>query len=112
VIYTAIQLKEYGFSPDGRTAGITHKLEWFLRQGGCEQIERKTHTLNFSGGTKAWTDFYQNAQVWGQLCQPLLLSVGVVSQKEGNTLYQQMLLEMYAEDFCGVWFYLSVWDKG
>ncbi len=28
-----------------------------------------------------------------------------------DQLYQQILIEMLAEDFCGVWYYMTAWGN-
>jgi SAM-dependent methyltransferase len=105
----AARIAGYGFSPDGRTLGITHKLGSFLRGVGCQNVQVRAYAIDFSGDTDAWGSLYRNYEILFKLGQPLLLKTGVATQEEVDQLYQQMLIEMHAQDFSGVWYFLSAW---
>lgn len=105
----ALHLTGYGFSPDGRTFGITPMLERLLHEAGYQNIQQKAHAINFSAGSEPWADFYHNYDILFTLMQPLLLRTQVATQEESDKLYQQAIIEMNADDFCGIWHYLSVW---
>jgi SAM-dependent methyltransferase len=98
----------YGFSPDGRTIGITPMLPRLLRSAGYQRVQRRAYALELSAQTEHWADDYRNYEVAYLLLQPFLVKTGVISQPEVERLYQQMLAEMRAPDFCGMWHFLTV----
>ncbi|MBV9707320.1 MAG: hypothetical protein JO125_07920, partial [Chloroflexi bacterium] len=62
-------------------------------------------------GTEAHEACYQNAMVFYQLIKPFLIKMGVTTPQEFDQLYQQVLIEMLSEDFCGMWLLLSAWGQ-
>ena len=109
--YQASWQAGYGFSVDGKTLGITHMLPTLLRQTGLHTLQFRAHVLEVSAGTDAWSDFYRNAEVGGQQARPFFVKMGVVTKAEIEALYQQAFIEMYSEEFRGMWHYLSVWGS-
>ncbi len=106
-LYQSFQQAGYGFSADGRTLGMTHVLPSFLRKAGYQSVRRQAHTLEFSMHTEGWIDFYRNAEMGYKLSQPFFVKSGATTQEEAERLYQQMLIEMHGEDFCGMWHYVT-----
>ncbi len=105
--FQVLQRNGYCFSVDG-TVGLAHKLPRLLREAGCQSIQQIGHCLDFSGDTDAWTAIYRNLEVVHASALPLLVKAGVTSQEEAEAQYQSMLIELHADDFCGVWHYVSV----
>lgn len=102
----------YGFSPDGSSLGITSMLSRLLRTAGYTNIQRAAHTLEFSiEEEEAWTDFYRNMEIGYALAKPVFVKTGVATQEEFEQCYQQMLIEMHAATFCGLWDFVTVWGK-
>jgi SAM-dependent methyltransferase len=99
----------YGFSPIGRTVGVTSVIPKLLRDAGYQDVQHAAYALDFSRGTDAWANVYRDAEVVGRLLQPLLINTGVTTEEEAEQLYQQMLIEMHADDFCGMWHYMTIW---
>lgn len=99
----------YGFSPDGQSLGITPMLPRFLRDAGYQDIRAAAHVLDFSVDTDAWLDFYRNVEVGYEMAKPLFVKLGVTTQEDIERVYQQMLIEMRAETFCGMWHFVTVW---
>jgi ubiquinone/menaquinone biosynthesis C-methylase UbiE len=97
------------FSPDGRWLGTTAVLSTFLRRVGCHTIGLKAHVIDYSAGTQAHAGFYQNWQVGFQLIQPFFVHMGVTTSAEMKQVYEQMLHEMMAEDFCANYFLVTAW---
>ena len=98
-------------SPDGRRVGITPMLSKFFRDAGYVHIQHKAHVLDCSAGSQAYLDVYQDYMAAYKLMQPYLVKMGVTTQDEVEGVYQRMLEEQQAQDFCEVWFYLSVWGE-
>jgi ubiquinone/menaquinone biosynthesis C-methylase UbiE len=99
----------YGFSPDGRSFGITHMLGGFLREVGCEQIESRMHVVDFSADSPAWADIFHNYDIAFRAIQPVLVKMGIATQDELDQLHQQYIIDMHQVTFRGVWPYMSVW---
>jgi hypothetical protein len=53
-------------------------------------------------------DFYRNSEIIYQLAKPYFLETNVTTEEELTQLYGQMLIELSAEDFCGMWHYMTV----
>lgn len=107
----ALHVSGQSFSPDGRHVGITPMLGRFLRDAGYQDIQNTLYTIDYSADTENHADGYQDLVVFHKLVQPLLVKTGVTTQEEAEHLYQQMLEELQSPDFCGIWYYLSVWGK-
>ena len=101
----------YGFSPDGRTLGLTPMLPRLLRTAGYQHIQLQTHVMEQSAETEYWADCYRNYEVAYSLLQPFLVKAGVIAQEDLSRLYQQMLIEMHYDDFCALWHFTSVWGE-
>lgn len=99
------------FSPDGLHISITPMLSRFLRNAGCTDIQYAAHAIDFSAGSEAHEEFFQNMMIGLQLLQPFLLKLKVITQEEIDLLYQQALTEVQADDFCAVLYYLSAWGR-
>ncbi len=98
-------------SPDGRRVGITPMLGKFFRDAGYVNIGYKAHVLDCSAGALAYQDVYQDYMAAYKLMQPYLVKMGVTTPEEVEGVYQRMLEEQQAQDFCEVWFYMSVWGE-
>lgn len=101
----------YTFSPDGRTNGINPVLARMMRQAGIHNIQRKAHVLDYSAGTDAWGDMYENARIGCELMRPFLLKLKVISEEDLDQLIRQMLIEMNSEEFCGIWCFVTTWGN-
>lgn len=107
----ALQRTGQGMYAHGNTMCLTPSLEGMLQAAGFEAIRHKAHAINFSAGTEAHADLCRGHQLAFQLMQPFLLAAQVATQQELDQLLQQMYLEMLADDFKGMWYFLTVWGK-
>jgi len=99
----------YGFSVDGRTLGATTTLPWLLRKMGYRNVHNLARTLEFSSDCQeAWQDMYRNLQAASYLAPKFYLKAGVIAQEEIEPLYQRAFMEMLAEDFRGMWHFVTV----
>ncbi len=101
----------YGFAPNGYHAGVSFMLRRLLQDAHYDTIESQAHCLDYSSGTEAHSPFYQNLLVAFQLPQPFLLKANVLTAEEVDRLYEQLPVEMLADDFCGMSFFLTVWGE-
>lgn len=107
----ALQRTGRSFSPDGRHLGITPMLEYFLRKAGFEHLQKRPYVLDASMGSEAYSSNYQNIMAVHKMLQPFLVSKGLITDEEFEPLYQQSLAEMQLEDFCSLWYFLTVWGQ-
>src|SRR5207245_595278 len=98
-------------SPDGHHFGITPRLHSFLRDAGCQQIGQRAHVINFSFGTPAYESMYANCEIAFRQVHPFMIKMGVETPEAIEQSYQRMLLEMRLDDFCALWYYLTVWGQ-
>jgi ubiquinone/menaquinone biosynthesis C-methylase UbiE len=107
----AVKISGLGFSPDGRTCGITPMLGHFLLQAGCHNLQQRSFVLDYSVGTPSHNGIYQNAVIAYQLALPFLLKTAVTTSEEFDQLYHLMEMEMLADDFRALWYFLSAWAE-
>ena len=107
----ALDFMGKSFSPDGRHLGITPLLEPFLTKGGYQNIKTMPHIIDWSVGTNAHEGWRQNSVVLLQNVRSFMLETGVVAAEEYEALYQQTLIDMLADDFCGILFLLTAWGE-
>lgn len=100
------------FAPaGGRNAGLTPMLGRFLRGAGFVNIQREAHAIDFSASEPAHESMCRDIMVAGALAVPLLTKTKVASEAEIQELSQQATADMFADDFCGIWYLLSVWGR-
>jgi SAM-dependent methyltransferase len=100
------------FSPDGRHMGTTVVLSRLLREAGFQQIRQEWYASDFSIGTDLYKDFfYPNFVTSYQIGQPFLVKLGVTTQEEVTQLYNRMLVEICANDFCAIANGLKTWGR-
>ncbi len=99
------------FSPDGRTTCTTPVLRRFLLEAGCQNIQRKPLVIDWSAGTEDHAPFFEDIRTLMKLVQPFLIEMGETTQEEADRLYHQAEMEMMSEDFCALWYLLTVWGE-
>jgi ubiquinone/menaquinone biosynthesis C-methylase UbiE len=107
----ALYRAKQSLSPTGYFLGVVPVLKWFLRRAGYQHVRHMAHAVDFSAGTEAYDDSFRDMQALFSLGQPFLLKWGVTTKEEIERLYQQMLIEMLSEDFCGMGFLLTAWGE-
>jgi ubiquinone/menaquinone biosynthesis C-methylase UbiE len=98
-------------SADGRNLGIAPRLQRFLHEAGCVNIQERASALDFSAGAEQQLSGYRDLTVAFALMQPFLTGVGVTTQDKFEQLYQQLTVEMSEERFCGLVYTLTVWGQ-
>ncbi len=107
----AIYLAGRSFSPNGQLGGVPTMLWRLLRDAGYQNIQYQAHAMNFSLGSDAHKSMYHNWMVAFKLLQPFMVKMGVIGQKEVESLYQHVLTEVQQDQFCGLWFFLTAWGE-
>jgi ubiquinone/menaquinone biosynthesis C-methylase UbiE len=107
----ALKRAGLSLSPDGRSYGITPMLGRFMRDAGCQNIQRKPFVVDWSAGMEAHDVIAEDIRVLIKLLQPFLIKTGMTTQEEFDQLYQEAELEMLSDDFCALWNFLTVWGE-
>lgn len=105
----ALWRTKHGFSPDGRTVGLTPMLPTLLRAAGYQNIQIKAHVLDQSAGAPAWMDSYRNYEAAYAQLQPLFVKTGLITKEDVEQLYQQLLAEIHSDDFRAMWNFMTAW---
>ena len=88
-----------GLSTDGRTIAVISHFSSLLADAGFQNIQEQKYTLDFSANTPLYTGFYQDALSGFQVLKPWFIHLSLISETDFQLLYQQMLIEMSADDF-------------
>jgi ubiquinone/menaquinone biosynthesis C-methylase UbiE len=99
------------FSPDGRNTGNTPVLRRMLREAGCRNIQMQPWVIDWSAGSPDHEAFFEDIRTLMKLVQPFLIGMGETTQEEADRLYHQAEMEMISEDFCALWYLLTVWGE-
>jgi ubiquinone/menaquinone biosynthesis C-methylase UbiE len=95
--------------PLGSHWGATAMLRAHLLAAGCQQIRVVSHLLDYSAGTRANESIYKNFSISHKLIQPFLLKMGVATQEELDTLYDQCFTDMLSDSFSALWCFVTAW---
>jgi SAM-dependent methyltransferase len=98
----------YGFSPDGNSVGLIHTFPRLLRDCGYQQVRLHPHALEYSANTDAWADQYHNIEIAGYQMKSLLIKLDLISSEAFDEMFQQALIDMHRETFCGVLHFTTV----
>jgi SAM-dependent methyltransferase len=102
----------YSFSVNGKTIGLTHRLPYLLRSQGYQEVQQIGYALDFSIDREdAWALMRDNAVIGMQKACDLFVKVGFASREEADGLYSQMMIDLYSENFSGVWHYATIQSK-
>lgn len=99
----ALWLAGYGFSPDGNTLGMTTMVPRLLYRAGYQNLRYHAHAQWNGIEVKEEINYHRNTAIIFQTIQPFLVQTGVATQEEVQKLYQQMLIEIHQDDFCGMY---------
>lgn len=109
----ALARNAQSYAPNESIPGltITPLLRHFLQDAGVHHVQEKASVLNYSAGTSVTASVYENYKIVYKLGQPFLVAHRVATQPYLDELYEQMLVEMLADDFCGVQYFLTAWGR-
>lgn len=99
------------FSPTGAHLGITPVLNRIMRNAGFTHIQSKAHGVDISSGTQAHQGYFNDVRSAFPLVHPFLQKWVGTTKEEMQSLHQEALTEMLADDFCGLWFIYTIWGE-
>jgi SAM-dependent methyltransferase len=93
--------KQYGFSCDGATLGITPVLPSLMRQAGIHK-PMKNFFYGFDGSSDGpWhMDWFRMAEITYTQAIPLIVKAQLTTEEAALQQYKTMLTEMLRTDFC------------
>ena len=109
LFFQALQKAGMVLPTDHHSFGITPLLGRMLRKTGYLNVRRKSHALDFSADTEIHQAMFENFMTGTQLVQAFLTKTGVATPQEAEELIQQQTIEMLSDDFCALWYYLTVY---
>ncbi len=102
----------YSFSANGKSIGITHRLPYLLRLEGYEEVQQTGYAFDFSTDMKSsWGLMRDNAVTGMKKACELFVHVGFATDEQVDGLYNQMMADLYGEDFSGVWHFATIQGK-
>jgi ubiquinone/menaquinone biosynthesis C-methylase UbiE len=111
IFLQACRLGRLTFSPTGRSSGLSPKLGYFLRQAGCQSVRTHASIIDWSVGTDAYAPVAQDFKMFFRLLQTFMVAVGATTNEELEQLYQDIEIELRAEDFCALWTFYTAYGQ-
>jgi ubiquinone/menaquinone biosynthesis C-methylase UbiE len=108
LIMQALWKAGYGFSPDGRSFGLSHILPSLLREQGYQQIQLFAYALEGSAKMESWADGYHDIETLSLQMKPLLIKLGLITDEAFDQLYKRALADMQSDEFRGMGYFLTV----
>lgn len=107
----AMQRVGQAFALNSYSIGLLPMLGRWLQQAGYEQVQRKSHILDFSAGTDAYRVMTQDFALAAELGRPFLLKLGLATEEELDQLRAQMADEVARDDFSGMSLLVTTWAR-
>jgi ubiquinone/menaquinone biosynthesis C-methylase UbiE len=110
-MWMPILLKRAGFtfSPDGRSFVVMTVMRRLLREAGFENIQKMAQSIEIAPGVEGYSMAVDNTKVTFQTVMPTLVKMGITTPEEFEHVYNTALLDMLADDFSALSFYLTMW---
>jgi ubiquinone/menaquinone biosynthesis C-methylase UbiE len=96
------------FTPNDAVLGSTAVLPSLLRRAGYQNVQNVAHAIDWSANTRWHDASCQNALIGFRLLKPFLLRHQAITEQAFQQAYQRMEQELQAEDFCGMWYFVTV----
>lgn len=111
LLLNAFSITGRNIGPTARNFGITTVLPRLLSNAGCDDVEYASNSLDFSTGTEAHDGFYQDYMASFHLGKDFIVSLKLTTAEQYDEIYEQMLREMVADDFCAMNYNLTAWGR-
>ncbi len=96
------------FSPSGQQLGIVPVLAYLISQAGFQDIRQVPHMLDGSLGTEFYEAARNDMLLACKLFEPFVIGLGVTTPEEFDKAYEQMQVEMLADNFRSLALMLTV----
>lgn len=67
--------------------------------------------IDWSVGMEAHRPVFEVLGMFIKLVQPFLIKMGLTTQEEADQLYREAEIEMLSDNFCALWYFLTVWGE-
>jgi ubiquinone/menaquinone biosynthesis C-methylase UbiE len=104
----ALHRSGQSFTPNDALLGSTAVLPGLLRRTGYQDVRHVAHAIDWSADTSQHDAWCQNALIGFRLLKPFLLKHQAITEQTFQQAYQRMEQELQAEDFCGMWYLVTV----
>jgi ubiquinone/menaquinone biosynthesis C-methylase UbiE len=94
------------FTPKSRS--VLDELEPLLDRFALQQVQTRTHRLQYHAGTPEWRAFSEDMRLGFQIIQPFLRQWGRIPENYGE-IYQQAMRDIEQPGFVGQMELLTVW---
>ncbi len=101
----------YGFSPDGKTFGITPMLGKLLHHAGYQRTFMKSYAIDLSYDTLFQTDYRLLIEMRFDIVLRQLLEKNLMTLEMLANIYINLLTDIKRETFCAVTFPLIFWGE-
>jgi ubiquinone/menaquinone biosynthesis C-methylase UbiE len=96
------------FTPNDALLGSMTVLPSLLRRTGYQDVRHVAHAIDWSINTPWYDACCQNALIGFRLLKPFLLKHRAITEEDFRLAYQRMEQDFQAEDFCGMWYFVTV----
>jgi hypothetical protein len=90
--------------------GVTGQLARLLQQYGLQNVQTRTHTLEFRGGTVEGQRFYEDVKLAYRTVIPFFRKWTRMPD-DYEALYQEVLSEMQQPGFVSRWVMVTAWGN-
>jgi ubiquinone/menaquinone biosynthesis C-methylase UbiE len=98
-----------GFSPDGADFGVTNMLGKLLKDAGCDNIQERVFSVNFSANAEAHMSMYREQSAFLRLAKDKLLARSTYDPARYEQLLERLDEEMTSPDFRAMSYFLTCW---
>ncbi len=102
------QRNGFGFSPTGRTLGMSPILPYLVRNAGFVDVRSERYSIDFSTGTDNWGILYRNIEMACTSLMPQIVAMKIASQEYFDEVFRQVHIDMMSNDFYGIWPFFSL----
>jgi ubiquinone/menaquinone biosynthesis C-methylase UbiE len=101
----------FSFSPDGSSLGITIAMRRLLREAGFTNIQKTVHALETAPGLPGYQLWVDNMKVTFLTAKPAIMKLQIMPEEEYDSLYDQAMMDMLADDFYAIDYILTMWGS-
>ena len=89
-------------------SGLTSHLATLLTQSWCENVQTRSHLLEFRAGTPEGKDFKDDMDYIAQMTRLFIQKWGGIPENY-DAIHRQSQKDMEQPDFCAIWPHLTAW---
>jgi ubiquinone/menaquinone biosynthesis C-methylase UbiE len=102
------QRNGFGFSPTGRTLGMSPVLPHLVREAGFAEVQFQPYVIDFSARSENWSIMYRNIEMACTTLMPQVLALKIATQEQFDDVFRQVHIDMMSDNFYGLWPFFSL----